>query len=126
MRVTRCEPGSIIVAGDGGPYPPDWVIGYASRVERRWLRTIVVDERGQRWFGVKVLPSGTYGLVDGHHQGVPYPAARLLRGRLDRAELPEMATVGALAGPVGARATSDRKDREAVLGVNRTRPPNPA
>ena len=126
MRGICCEPGSAIVAGGGGPWPADWLVGYATRIERRWWLTVVVDEQGQRWSGVDVLPPGTYELGDGQHHGVPYPAARLLQGRLDRAELPETATVGALAGPVAARATSNRKDRKAVLGVNRTRPLNPA
>lgn len=108
MKAAQCEPGSVIVAGDGGPWPADWVVGYASRIERRWWLAVAVDEQGQRWFGVKVLPPGKYELVDSQHRGVPYPAARPLQGRLDRAELPETATVGAVAGPVGPRAASSR------------------
>lgn len=102
------EPGTVIVAGEGGPWPADWVIGYVARVEKRLLRTVVVDEQGQRWSAVKVLPPGTYELVDGQHHDVPYPAARLLQGRLERAELPETATVGAVAGAARTGPTSSR------------------
>jgi hypothetical protein len=122
MRATECEPGSVILAGDGGPYPSDWIIGCAVRIERRFWRTVAVDEQGQRWSGVKVLPPGEYELVEGQHHGVPYPAARLLRGRLDRAERPRAGTVGAVAGPVSAGPTSSRRAigasrRQAVTGA---------
>lgn len=125
MSAAQCEPGSVIVAGDGGPWPADWVLGYAVRIQRRWLREVVVDEQGQRWCGVTVLPQGTYELVDGHHQGWPYPAARPLQGRSLAGERAHRPTAGAVAclAPTGPR--SSRKDRKAVFGVNRTRPLNP-
>lgn len=108
MSAAQCEPGSVIVAGDGGPWPADWVLGYAARIERRWLRTVVADEQGQRWFGVTVLPPGTYELVAGLHQGWPYPAARPLQGRSlvgERAQRPE---AGRVLAPVAVAAPSNR------------------
>ena len=108
MRTVACKPGSLIVAGSGGPWPPDWFLGYAASVQKRWGRTIVTDVSGKRWTDVGVIPAGAFAVVEAVHQGVRYPAARPRRGLSQAAEPASAAMPGRVGVPAAAALTSTR------------------
>lgn len=121
MSAQRLEPGTVIVAGAGGEFPPDWFLGYADRVERRFFRKVVVDVCGNRWVGVGVLAPGSVSVVEAEHQGIGYRAAVPVGGVSPVLELvqaaPDRPTVARAPGE--ARSTAYEKRARPVLAETR-------